>query len=215
MSDVDVEDYVIVPAAVSPSSRTTHAVSFLWLSSEDPKAFITDKSWYNAIQSDLGGEWNLADLNACGVGIRIDKMISILWTWRKSTKSVNQQDILNNVAFLQTMLEAWCRASVLSRTDWWRVAPLMQVGKEVWVRFNDQNKMSYRELQRKALLSAWVIIEDYGWCSLTIDGVDRRIEFSVDELLQGIQDATEVLMWTVGYGGPYVDGGLRNFTIVG
>jgi hypothetical protein len=60
--------------------------------------------------------------------------------------------------------------------------------------------MSYRELQRKALLSAWMIIEDYGWCSLTIDGVDRRIEFSVDELLQGIQDATEVLIWTVGYG---------------
>jgi hypothetical protein len=29
------------------------------------KLFIADKSWYNAIQSDLGGEWNLADLNAC------------------------------------------------------------------------------------------------------------------------------------------------------
>jgi hypothetical protein len=124
-------------------------------------------------------------------------MISILWTWGKSTKSVNQQDILNNVAFLQTMLEAWCRASVLSHADWWRVVPLMQVGKEVWARFSNQNKMSYREFQRKALLSAWVIIGDYGWCSLTIDGVDCRIEFSVDELLQ---DATEVFMWTVGYG---------------
>ena len=42
------------------------------------------------MQSDLGGEWDLADLTD---GIRIDKMISILWAWQKSAKGVDRQDI--------------------------------------------------------------------------------------------------------------------------
>jgi hypothetical protein len=137
MSDVDVEDYVIVPAAVSPSSPTTYAVSFLWLSREDPKAFIADKSWYNAIQSDLGDEWNLADLNACGVGIRIDKMISILWTWGKSTKSVNrypeQRHLPTNHArgMVQGFRAEPCGLVESGPTNASWV-------KEVWVRFNDR-----------------------------------------------------------------------------
>lgn len=197
MSDGEVDDYIVVPTAVSPISHTTYAVSFLWLSSEDPKAYIADKSWYNAMQSDLGGEWDLADLT---YGIRIDRMISTLWAWQKSAKGVDRQDILKNIAFLQTMLELWCRTSVLSPSDWWKVAPLMQLGKEVWVRVSEQNKMTSLQGQRRALLNDWVIVDDCGWCSLTIDGIDRRIGFSVGELPRCSQGEWEVLKWTVGYG---------------
>ena len=49
MPDGEVDDYIIMSTAVLPISHIIYAVSFLWPSGEDPKSYIADKSWYNAI----------------------------------------------------------------------------------------------------------------------------------------------------------------------